>query len=70
MKNFIHNMIHRDSNCMINFSDLHLSEVTQLFKSNNSTEIHYFMIVMLTSVVVLGTIVLIDELVKVSKEKA
>ena len=70
MKNFFHNMINKDGNCMINFSDLHLSEVAQLFKSNNSTEIGCFMIVVLTSVIVLGIIVLVDELIRVSKEKA
>lgn len=67
MKNFIHNMIHSD--IKVNVSDLHLSEVMQLFKANNSTEIATFVSFVLASVVVLGTVVVIDELIS-SKRKA
>ena len=68
MKNFIHNMIHSD--IKVNVSDLHLSEVAQLFRANNTTEISQFMTVVIASVVVLGTVVVIDKIIESSKKRA
>lgn len=68
MKNFIHNMINSD--IKVNVSDLHLSEVTQLFRANNTAEISQFMTVVIASVVVLGTVVVIDKIIESSKKRA
>ena len=68
MKNFIHNMINSD--IKVNVSDLHLSEVAQLLRANNTAEISQFMTVVIASVIVLGTVVVIDKIIESSKKRA
>lgn len=68
MNKVFHNMIHGD--IKVNVSDLHLSEVAQLFRANNTTEISQFMTVVIASVVVLGTVVVIDKIIESSKKRA
>lgn len=69
MSNIIQNVV-RKNNCNIDLSGLHIGDFVRMISSGNVTAMQNFMMFAISSAAIIGTVILVEKLIKVSKERA
>ena len=68
MSNVI-NMVRRNKNYKLDLSGLHIGDIIRMINSGNITAMQNFIMFAISSAAIVGTVILVEKLIKVSKER-